>query len=330
MNFILSGAVAFIATFIFLLLALNTSLGKWLLDRPNERSLHEHPVPRIGGLGLMLGLASAWLFTKNNQAPSLLVLIAPLIAISVFDDFKGVPPLWRLLVQLAVASVVIANLKLGVWPWGAYAGAFIMLVWGANLYNFMDGSDGLAGGMTVFGFSAYALVAILAGETVFAVQMMAIIAAALAFLIFNFYPARVFLGDAGSVPLGFLAALFGFTGIAAGLWPIWFPFLVFSPFIVDATVTLLKRARRKETLWRAHRDHYYQRLVRMGWGHKRTALVFYAAMLISLIAAIGLRTATANLQWIGLAVIAGAYAFVLVLIDKHWRRFEANLGQDAR
>ncbi|MHB1233701.1 MAG: MraY family glycosyltransferase [Burkholderiales bacterium] len=324
MNFILPIMLAFGVTFILLLIMLNAPLGKSLLDRPNERSLHQHPVPRIGGLAIMLGIAGAWLAAKNTQALLLLAVIAPLIAISVLDDFNGVAPLWRLLVQLAVAALALANIAQGTWPWGAYAGALIMLVWGANLYNFMDGSDGLAGGMAVFGFGGYALAAVIAGNFEFAALTGAIVAAALAFLVFNFNPARVFMGDAGSVPLGFLAALLGIAGIQAELWPIWFPFLVFSPFVVDATVTLVKRARRGETLWQAHRDHYYQRLVRMGLGHRGTALVSYVAMLISMLTALLARDAASSTQWMAASGIALAYALGLVYVDRRWREFETR------
>lgn len=316
--------LAFGVTFILLLIMLNTPLGKSLLDRPNERSLHQHPVPRIGGLAIMLGIAGAWFAAKNAQALLLLAVIAPLIAISVLDDFKGVAPLWRLIIQLAVAVLALASMAQGTWPWGAYVGALIMLVWGANLYNFMDGSDGLAGGMAVFGFGGYALAAAFAGNFEFAALTGAVVAAALAFLLFNFNPARVFMGDAGSVPLGFLAALFGIAGIQAKLWPIWFPFLVFSPFVADATVTLVKRARRGETLWQAHRDHYYQRLVRMGLGHRGTALVSYAAMLISTLSALLVRDAAPAMQWMTVGGIALAYALGLVYVDRRWREFEAR------
>ncbi len=323
-HFILPIVLAFGVTFILILVTLNSRVNNWLLDRPNERSLHEHPVPRFGGLAIILGVASAWLALKNAQSLMLLILIAPLIAISLLDDFKGVDPLWRLIVQLAIAVLALASIAQGAWPWWGYVCAWILLVWSANLYNFMDGSDGLAGGMAVFGFAGYALAAALVGDWEFAAMTGAVASAALAFLLFNFYPARIFMGDGGSVPLGFLAALFGIIGIQANLWPIWFPFLVFSPFILDATVTLAKRARRGEILWHAHRDHYYQRLVRMGLGHRSTALVSYVAMLTSTFSALFVRDATPVAQWLVVGGIALAYATSLIFIDRRWRKFRSQ------
>ena len=108
-----------------------------------------------------------------------------------------------------------------------------------------------------------------AGQLVFAILPIALVAGALAFLIFNFPPAKIFLGDSGSIPVGFLAGALGFMGWCNELWPAWLPVLVFSPFIVDATVTLLRRLLRRDRFWEPHREHAYQRLVRMGWSHGR-------------------------------------------------------------
>src|SRR6185312_12884493 len=106
--------------------------------------------------------------------------------------------------------------------------------------------NGLAGGMTVVGFGAYAIAAHAQSAGDLAMAASAIAGAALGFLGWNFDPARIFLGDAGSVTLGFLAAAIGFLGWQREVWPVWFPLLVFSPFILDATVTLLVRMRRGE------------------------------------------------------------------------------------
>jgi UDP-N-acetylmuramyl pentapeptide phosphotransferase/UDP-N-acetylglucosamine-1-phosphate transferase len=109
----------------------------------------------------------------------------------------------------------------------------------------------------------------------------AVASACAGFLLHNFPPARVFLGDAGSVPLGFLAGALGACGVAAQAWPWWFPPVVFAPFILDATVTLARRAFAMEPVWQAHRSHAYQRLALSGWPHRRVAVVEYAAMLVS-------------------------------------------------
>src|SRR5262249_56892173 len=124
--------------------------------------------------------------------------------------------------------------------------------------NLRDGSDGLAGGMALIGFGAYAVAANDAGHGALAGVSIAVAAASAAFLFFNFAPARIFMGDVGSVPLGFLAGTLGILGWREGAWPLWFPMLVFAPFACDATLTLIRRLLRRERVWEAHREHYYQ------------------------------------------------------------------------
>jgi UDP-N-acetylmuramyl pentapeptide phosphotransferase/UDP-N-acetylglucosamine-1-phosphate transferase len=141
----------------------------------------------------------------------------------------------------------------------------------------MDGMDGFAGGMAVIGFSALAWLG--QADAGFSAICLTVAGACAGFLVFNFPPARIFLGDIGSTILGFLVAACGLWGYQAELFPFWALLLVFSPFIVDATVTLVRRLLRGEKVWQAHRSHYYQRLVLLGWGHRRTVRVEYALML---------------------------------------------------
>jgi UDP-N-acetylmuramyl pentapeptide phosphotransferase/UDP-N-acetylglucosamine-1-phosphate transferase len=150
--------------------------------------------------------------------------------------------------------------------------------------------------------------------------------AALGFLLFNFDPARVFLGDAGSIPLGFLAGGLGLLGVVKGVWPWWFPLLAFSPFVVDATATLLRRMARREKFWTAHREHYYQRLVRMGWSHRRLALVEYTLMAACGASALALLHADFGLQMAGLSLWAAAYAGLMLFIDSRWANRAAGCG----
>jgi UDP-N-acetylmuramyl pentapeptide phosphotransferase/UDP-N-acetylglucosamine-1-phosphate transferase len=183
--------------------------------------------------------------------------------------------------------------------------------------------------MALFGFGAFALAAWLANDPVFVVVAASIAAAAAAFLVFNFPPAKVFMGDAGSIPLGFLAAALGLLGWRAGCWPPWFPVLVFSPFIIDASLTLARRMLRGERVWRAHRSHYYQRLVQLGWGHRNTALAEYALMAGCGALALWALGQPPAVQWLAVGAAVGAYLVLAALVDVAWRRRSPSLRGDA-
>jgi UDP-N-acetylmuramyl pentapeptide phosphotransferase/UDP-N-acetylglucosamine-1-phosphate transferase len=292
--------------------------GSFVLDEPNARSLHERPVPRTGGIAILAGLAVSTAFGGLEIWVPLAAALA-LAAISFLDDLYGMPTAVRLAAHLCAAGVVVWHLLSPI-DLAVLAALVLAVAWITNLYNFMDGSDGLAGGMAVAGFGAYGVAALLAGDAALAVVCWSLCAAAAAFLLYNFHPARIFLGDVGSIPLGFLAGALGLVGWRDDVWPLWFPVLVFGPFIGDATLTLLKRALRRERVWEAHREHYYQRLVRMGFGHRGTALIAYAAMLVC--AGVALagheQPPLAQALYFGGASIAlaGAAAWV----DLRWRR----------
>lgn len=295
------------------------------VDIPNHRSLHVRPVPRVGGWGVM----PAMLLAVAVCAPSFgwIALGALLLAIvSQVDDRRGLPARVRFAAHLIVVAAAIAWSSVSIAWWLALL-AVVALVWVVNLYNFMDGSDGLAGGMAVFGFGFYTVAALVLQPTL-AVAAAAIAGAAFGFLIFNHHPAKIFLGDAGSIPLGFLAGALGFWGWQHGVWPICFPALVFAPFVADATVTLARRLARGEKVWLAHREHYYQRLVRLTESHLRVAMAYYLLMLGSgCVALLALRVPPA-VQW----TLFGAWYVVLALvgwqIDRRWRQFILTQGSD--
>ena len=247
------------------------------LDRPNERSLHVRPVPRTGGIGILAGTVAGATLAGSDWRVLLIAL--GLAALSFVDDVRSLSARVRFGAHFVAAAVFVAIYFAGyAWPWWVFFA--LGTIWMLNLYNFMDGIDGLAGGMTLAGFGAYAIAFAQAGATDHALLCATVAAAAAGFLVFNFHPAKVFMGDVGSIPLGFLAAAYGCIGWRDGIWPIWFPALVFAPFTIDASVTLVRRLARGEAPWQAHRSHYYQRLTQMGWGHRRTCLAEYALMLV--------------------------------------------------
>jgi len=273
-------AGAALVTFFLTKLMLRSYIFSSIQDIPNARSLHDRPIPRIGGLALMVGALTGWYLLGCQESVILYIPVVLLMSLSLLDDLQDLPAKWRLLVHFLVA-IGFVWVTLGGLPfyWVVLLG--LSLVWMTNLYNFMDGSNGLAGGMSVIGFGFYALSAYMQGDRYFALMNLVIVASSLVFLRFNFGKAKVFMGDAGSIPLGFLAGAIGLLGWHKYLWPLWFPAVVFLTFIVDATVTLLKRLCRGERIWEAHREHYYQRLIQTGWSHEKTALVEYLLMIVT-------------------------------------------------
>lgn len=308
----------FIATLAVVWLA-RSRTARLALDEPNARSLHTVPVPRTGGIGLMLGVAAGWIVITPHLSWAFWAALALLIAVSLLDDLRGLSAAVRFGAHLLAAALAASALPQMQESLPLLAVVVLAIGWMCNLYNFMDGSDGLAGGMTVFGFLAYTVAAEQAGSTQFALLNLTVAAAAAGFLLHNFHPARIFLGDTGSVTLGFLAATFGITGWLQHDWTWWFPLLVFSPFIVDASVTLARRLLSGARVWEAHRDHYYQRLVQLGLGHRGTALAEYALMAACGLTALWAMTLTPAAQYL---VIAGAgvlYAAAILLIERAWR-----------
>jgi UDP-GlcNAc:undecaprenyl-phosphate/decaprenyl-phosphate GlcNAc-1-phosphate transferase len=316
-----SAVLSFLAAFLLVRLLLSR-FASFALDEPNARSLHEQPVPRTGGVAVLAGTAVS---LALGGLPMWLAFLLALTlgAISFLDDLYGLPPTARLLAHVGAAGSLLWYV---LWP--MYVVELIVLTlavaWITNLYNFMDGSDGLAGGMSVIGFGTYAAAAQLGGDAALATLCIALAGASAGFLVYNFHPARIFLGDIGSIPLGFLAGSLGVVGWRNDLWPLWFPVLVFGPFIGDATVTLVRRLIRGERLSQAHRDHYYQRMVRAGLGHRATAYIAYVAMLACAGAALYGRTQSPYLQ----AAVFGAASMVLaaaaVWVDLHWARRSRN------
>ncbi len=325
--------------------------GLYFLDRPNERSLHVAPTPRTGGLailgslavGLLLGFAadnlifqelpaarfstlSPWVGLCGKASLWIVGLALAVGAVSFWDDRVGVSSSVRFAMQAVAGAGVVwgAGLKvdeltfplLGKLPlgWLAVPLTILFIMWMTNLYNFMDGMDGFAGGMTVMGFGFLSYLAWMGEHYSIAMLSFLIAGAAGGLLFYNLPPARIFMGDVGSVPLGFMAGAVSVMGIQHGLFDAWVPLLIFSPFIVDATVTLFRRFLRREKVWQAHRQHYYQRLVLAGWGHRKTVLAEYVLMLACGLSALLYLEVNEQLRFVLLLGWAAVYSFLLYCV----------------
>jgi|FLOH01.1.fsa_nt_gi UDP-GlcNAc:undecaprenyl-phosphate/decaprenyl-phosphate GlcNAc-1-phosphate transferase len=316
-KYLLIPGLSFLFTYCFIVIILKTNIPKYFIDIPNARSLHNKGIPRLGGIPVILSIILSLLLLPNSL---ILDLIGPLILVtlvSISDDLFKISRLVRISAHLAASILFIYSLSMG-YSLFLYLIITGIFVWVINLYNFMDGSDGLAGGMAVIGFGSYSIASLINGDLTFFVINNIISFSALAFLLFNFSPAKIFLGDAGSISIGFLAASIGLVGINEHIWPIWFPLFIFSPFIVDSTHVLFRRAVSKEKIFDAHNTHSYQRLVQIT-NHKITAS--YAYILMIFISAVSIYSINSKINVVLLlsAALIFIYSFILVYISRRWK-----------
>lgn len=288
------------------------------LDLPGDRSLHSIPTPHGGGLGIVLPaiVVGLWLGIEIT----LIAGVGALALVSLLDDWRHLPFWTRLGVHLFVATAVVF-LHDAFPPVHAIV-AIVAIAWAINAYNFMDGADGIAGSMAIVGFGAYAIGFAMAGMSSLSLFCGVLVVAAFGFMLFNWHPARVFMGDVGSIPLGFLAGALGWYGVVAQAWPTWFALMAFAPFLLDATVTLGRRALRREKVWQAHRDHYYQRMVRMGIPHDLMCGRWLGVMIVGALIALTTLTVARGDGWIVLFVWAGLLILLGRRIDVRWNRYK--------
>ena len=257
-----------------------------VLDHPNERSSHRVPTPRGGGIAVVGSVLLAWtVLARGGSVPSGVFGIALgavlLAAVSWLDDLRGLSPVVRLLAQAAAVAIGLFVLPGPQEPLHL-AAIGLVWIWWINLFNFMDGIDGLAGSEAAAigaGLLLFASVGVGADPALRALAA-AVTGAAVGFLVWNWSPARVFLGDVGSVPLGYVL---GFLLLGLALRGHWRVALILPLyFLADATITLARRLVRGERVWEAHREHFYQQAVRRGLGHAAVVKRVIAADLVLL------------------------------------------------
>jgi len=318
---LLPAAVA-VATGVFCWLATGALIPilrrRGMLDYPNERSSHFDPTPRGGGIAVTISILLAWIaLHKVGLVASSFVSIAlgtSLLAfVSWIDDLRGLSPGMRLVAQGAAVTIgilVLPSTRSALEAWlGStlfFVAAGLVWVWWINLFNFMDGIDGLAVSEAAAICSGLLLFALVGDGADPAAALLAagIIGAAIGFLVWNWSPARIFLGDVGSVPLGYLSGFLLLDLASRGRWKI----VLILPlyFLADATITLLRRLLAGERVWEPHRQHFYQQAVRNGLPHSAVVKRVIAANLLL----IGCGWAAEN----GRAVISLSAAIVTVAV----------------
>ncbi len=321
---LIAALAAFALTLIGTAMVRRMLSARAILDQPNNRSSHVEPTPRGGGIAviasLMLVGGGIAFQTGSGALVAVLGLAAVLAAISWIDDLHTLSPIPRL-----AAQVIAVGLGLNALPDGGliFQGllpgwldtliAGLMWIWFINLYNFMDGIDGIAAIET----ATIGVGLILVGSLTGGLMGGATLGAALGFLVWNRPPARIFLGDVGSVPLGFILGWLLLDLAVNGYWAA--AVLLALYYLADATITLIKRLFRGEAVWQAHRSHFYQQAIRALEGDgptSRSRAHWHIDAVIVLCNMVLLGCAAATLAypgWTPAALLIGALAVAVLL-----------------
>jgi Fuc2NAc and GlcNAc transferase len=258
-----------------------------LFDVPNDRSSHRIPIPKGGGIGFALAYLLYILYlAKAGVLPGewlyLSALSLVLLVLGLLDDIMelGIPA--RLSLQFLATAGALALLPLlpaVPWPfngtfWFLPAGLCLLLawVWFINLYNFMDGIDALACSEAIYAALALGWMANMAGSTALGFMCLALAASLCGFLLFNVSPARLFMGDAGSNFLGYTLGLLGLLALLNGVATPWTLLILFGVFVVDSSITLLRRMATRQVWYHGHRSHAYQQAAMRYESHSKVVL----------------------------------------------------------
>lgn len=299
------------------------ALKKDLMDHPNHRSSHAQPTPRGGGVVFCaLFLLALMVLPVLHMAPldSFRVLGVPALMIALlgyFDDVYGLPAKLRFAVQTAAAVLFLYLLEIDyssylhgwliAWHGAGIVLMIISIVWSTNLYNFMDGTDGIASMEAIFVYGVGGVLLWMQAAQTLAYLAWALVAAVSGFLVWNWPRAKIFMGDVASSFLGFLIipfALFGYFeyGLSVFVW-----FILYLAFSMDATLTLLRRLLHKEKIWQAHKLHAYQRLHQAGYSHLQVLWIMMSLnTVLSLLAVLAMR----HQQWLAETVAVAVVVYL--------------------
>lgn len=349
------GTGAAVATYLVVRLWIVISWRAKILDRPTARSSHVRATPRGGGVGIVItfvvavAIVSGWGSGVTWEWLCALMVAVMVACVSFVDDIRSLPSSFRLLVHVVAATGVVILLPV---PWlradvpyvgtvvlPLFVGQAIAVMWVVcvtNMYNFMDGIDGIAGGQGAIAGFGWMAFGVLVGDQ--AVYWCGLIlgSGCVGFLALNWQPARVFMGDVGSAFLGFCFGAFPLLALhrkheteatQTGAVAI-FAALALWPFMADGTITLLRRLRHRENIFEAHRSHLYQRLTVVGWSHFAVSLLYLGWAIAC--AGAGLICVAGRGLWQAPAVCFAALSpFALVALVTQQERRRAQKGTDA-
>jgi UDP-GlcNAc:undecaprenyl-phosphate GlcNAc-1-phosphate transferase len=329
MNYILIFATALVLSLIFTPVAIWLAPKIGAVDIPKDgRRMHSKPMPRFGGMAIFVGSMTAIGAFLSSDPRILGVLLGGLCiyGLGVFDDLKGSPAKVKLAGQIVCASIVFAygiRIQFVTNHFGdghsylvGITGYLITVVWIVgitNTVNLIDGLDGLASGVSAIASLAIAYTAYIHGMVEVAMAMLAITGGALGFLPYNFHPAKIFMGDSGSLYLGFMLATLSIMGPVKGATIVAtiVPVLVLGIPIFDTAFAILRRLVNRRPIMEADKGHLHHRMMAVGLGQRRTVLMIYGISAVMGIAAI-LYSRDLFLETAGLVIVAATFIYIYI------------------
>jgi Fuc2NAc and GlcNAc transferase len=335
---VLTVAGSFSIAVILTWVAKNYALRTGILDSPNERSSHSIDTPRGGGVGVvvpMLIALSIMMMNGSYDRRTLIVFLFVVILLAIvgwLDDRYGLHFFVRIIAQILGGVVVLGvigsfeylEIAANAIPLNFLAPVITLLwfLWMTNLYNFMDGIDGIAAGQGAIAGCFLGIWFTIHDDHVMALFSYVIMAASLGFLVWNWAPARVFMGDVGSSTLGGVFAVIALVAYKTHQIPFGAFVLLFGVFLADATVTLIKRILQGKVFWKAHREHLYQRAVIAGWSHAQvTTTVIITSIFMAILGTLEMLHVSPVYLWVPLGMfVLGVLALIVrkkcLAIDK--------------
>ncbi len=331
---------AFIGALIFTPLVIRFAYRIGAVDKPNYRKVHVRVMPRIGGLAIFLAFLAGFIVSRPTDEHALyIVLGATLIILTGFlDDLLDITPRAKMLGQIASALVVIwgglqiqfinlpffGELQFG---WFSIPITILWIVGITNAINLIDGLDGLAAGVSAIALVAMSIMAIIMGDVFVATTAAVLAASALGFLFYNFHPAKIFMGDTGSLFLGFMIsvlALSGFKNIAVVSLII--PVIMLGVPISDTFFAIVRRIRMKQPISAPDKSHLHHCLLDFGFSHRQTVLIIYTIAILFGVAAILFSQATLWGAILLLAVILIAIELFVEIIGLAGKNYKPILN----
>ncbi len=323
--------ISFIVSLLYIALIKKVAVKFNFVDMPNGRKMHSNPKPLLGGVAIFATIVTVYGIYLNGQIPQntkyYVLLATVLLVMGIVDDKLDMKALHKLAIQGIVA--VITTMILGgissieIYTFSFYftkvQGMFIETIWFIvliNAFNLIDGLDGLATGTAIFSFITILIMALITGDVNNIILLYVIIGSLFGFLFFNFYPSTIFLGDAGSMVIGYIIAIMSIDSYkTVTLTSMMFLLLIVFLPILDVILSFTRRKVNGGGAFKADALHFHHRLMRRGYSHQKTVLVMYGFMLIYVVSAIAISIAKTTL------IKVSIFVFLIVITITIFEKF---------